>query len=512
LNTAESSPSSPSAGEPLTVAAVDLGSNSFHLIVAQATDADLIIIDRLKETVRLAEGLGTGNRLTSEVRSRAIACLERFGQRLRTLRPQHVRAVGTNTLRLARNDEEFRADARRALGHAIEVISGDEEARLIYEGVASTHFSEGKRLVVDIGGGSTELIVGEGHAVLRAHSLYMGCISFTRRYFPKGRITRDAFRQAQTAAGLELESIQLRLRRIGWQTAFGASGTIGAISELLRAAGWTSGEIDLPALKRLRRALVDAGDVQKINLVGLKEDRATVLPGGLAILIAVFKGLDVRGMERSYGALREGVLQDLLGRIRHHDIRDVTIQRFMERFGVDVDQATRVEQTALAIAAQISDTELRTDESRQALTWAARLHEVGLALRYAGYHKHGAYLVMNSDMPGFSTDDQLLLASIIEGHRRDISPDLLAEVSPRRRVLALRLVLVFRLAILLNRGRTNQPTPEVRTSADWGEIELRFAPGWLATHPLTAADLEVEGELLRSVGTTLVVGETAPSA
>lgn len=500
------------SSEWVSVAAVDLGSNSFHMILAQSNDADVVIVDRLRESVRLGGGLTSDNLVAPPTRERAIACLERFGERLRAVSPRHVRAVGTNTLRLARHDDEFFADARRALGHAIEVISGVEEARLIYIGVAMTHFFEGKRLVVDIGGGSTELIVGDGQEILRAHSLYMGCISFTTRFFPRGRITRDAFREAQTAAGLELEAIRVRLRAAGWNAAFGASGTIGAISDILRESGWTSGEIDLPSLKRLRRTLVEAGEVTKLATLGVKEDRAAVLPGGLAILIAIFKSLEIPAMGRSTGALREGVLYDLLGRIRHSDIRDLTIQRVTERFGVDVDQSQRIERTVLALLGQVSDLDVSPAEAAQVLSWAARLHEIGLALRYAGYQKHGAYLVLNSDLPGFSTDDQTLLAAIIGSHRRDVSEDLIKEVSPRRRALALRLILLFRLAALLNRSRTDAPVPEFRASSDWREIHLGFPPGWLLEHPLTAADLDVEREMLQKIGITLALVESTQPA
>ena len=340
---------------PLTVAALDLGSNSFHMMIARYGEHGLQILDRLREPVRLAGGLDAENRLSDEAQSRALACLERFGQRLRSFPEGQVRAVGTNTLRRARNGPEFRVLASETLGHPVEVISGREEARLIYLGAAhSLPDVDGRRLVVDIGGGSTEVILGAGVNLLKAHSLFMGCVTYSRAHFADGKITRDAFRAAETAAALELRGIKRSLRDAGWSVAVGTSGTILALREILKVNGWSEGAITLTALKKARKALVRAKATDRIALDGLRPDRAPVLPGGLAILIAVFKSLRVEDMGCSTGALREGVLYDLIGRIRHEDVRDRAIREMQVRYHVDPDQADRVAATALALFDQVN--------------------------------------------------------------------------------------------------------------------------------------------------------------
>ncbi|HMB70515.1 MAG TPA: exopolyphosphatase, partial [bacterium] len=384
-------------GGPMTVAAVDLGSNSFHMVIARYLEHDLHMMDRLREPVRLAEGLQPDESIAAEVAERAIACLERFGQRLRGLPHTQVRAVGTNTMRQAQNARDFGARARKALGHPIEVISGQEEARLVYLGISHTHPMEGtRRLAVDIGGGSTEVIVGEGFEALRSHSLFMGCVRFSREFFPGGAITRDGFRKAENAAGLELQTVREPLRAMGWDSAVGSSGTINAVSELLSQNGLGGPEITLPRMKKLRKTLVAAGHVDRLSLAGLKPDRAPVLAGGLAILIGVFKNLEVAVMSPSSGALREGVLYDLVGRMEHQDVRDRTIRRLVDQYHVDLAHAGRVEATALGTLAQLEPAWAKDDAwagepgaARRLLTWASLLHEIGLTVSYTGYHKHG---------------------------------------------------------------------------------------------------------------------------
>jgi len=494
--------------EPSTFAAIDLGSNSFHMVIARQVHGELRIVDRLRDRVQLARGLDAKNRLSDEAQQRALAALEQFGQRVRGLSESHVRAVGTNTLRQGRNARSFLKRASRALGHPIEVISGPEEARLVYLGVAHTH-GEGekdavRRLVVDIGGGSTECIVGRGFEPILRDSLYMGCVSFTTRFFPDGRLTAARMRAAQTAAFQEVASIVSKYRVSGWDEAVGSSGTINAIQEILRRNDWSDHGITRPGLKRLKRAIVSSGSIAELNVTGLSGARATVIAGGVAILRALFKSLDIERMHASTGALREGVLYDLVGRVQRVDIRERTIERFVEHYHVDRTQAGRVELTALqiydSIAAQwgIDDPALR-----RMLSWAARLHEAGLVVSYRGYHKHGAYLAENSDMPGFSTDGQALLASLIRNHRRKLVPltEELAWVTPE---MAIRLCVPLRLATLLNRSRGGTP-PIFSTRIDAGRLIIEFPEGWLASHPLTAADLASEADLLSKADFMLAV-------
>ncbi|MEM6533612.1 MAG: exopolyphosphatase, partial [Myxococcota bacterium] len=384
------------------VAAVDLGSNSFHMVIARSDLGKLRILDKMRERVRLAEGLRSDGTLNGSAQKRAIACLERFGERLHDISATQVRVVGTNTLRSARNSSEFLPKLTKAIGHPIDIVSGREEARLIYLGVAHDVVeAKGKRLVVDIGGGSTECIIGEKLDPLRADSLHMGCVTYSRRFFPSGKLRAEYFKDAELAAAIELRSIKRAYRSVGWDHAVGSSGTIGAIHQILRANEFSDG-ITWRGLEWLQRTVTSFGRANRIEISGLDPERKDILPGGLAILAAVFRSLKIDRMDASGGALREGVLYDLLGRASEDDIRDRTVESMASRYGVDTRQAARVEQTALRLLEQIKGVwELDGERAGRFLAWAAKLHELGLALAYSGYHKHGEYLVEHSDMPGF---------------------------------------------------------------------------------------------------------------
>ena len=380
---------------PEFVAAVDLGSNSFHMKVARVVGGELQVVDRMRETVRLAAGLDAANRITGEAAERALHCLGRFGQRLRDLPSGNVRVVGTNTFRRARGSGAFFAEAESALGHPVEILDGREEARLIYLGVSQgIAADERQRLVVDIGGGSTELIIGRRFTPLHTESLYMGCVSLSLTHFAGGRIRRTSVRAAELEAARELDPIRARYRKAGWDAAFGASGTVRAIDRAIRELGWSSGGITREALRRLRDALAGAGHVEALGSLGVETARAAVFPGGVAILCAVFDTLGIRRMSAAEGALREGVLHDLIGRFRHHDVRDATIGNLSRRFRIDTGQAARVERSALCLYRQVARAwRLRKPRYRDWLSWAARLHEVGLDVAHNQYHKHGAYLL-----------------------------------------------------------------------------------------------------------------------
>jgi len=488
------------------LAALDLGSNSFHLVVARVDGGGLHVIDRLRETVRLAAGLDDRKYLVAEAMVRALACLERFAERLRGMAPGTVRAVGTNTLRSARNGERFRARAEQVLGHPIEVIAGREEARLIYSGVVrGIAASDGRRLVADIGGGSTELIIGEGLEPSMRESLYMGCVGMSRRFFPGGTVERRQMKAAVLAAGRELEPITARFRACGWDSAIGCSGTIKALAGIARAEGWCRFGITREALRKLRHALIDAGSVTRVQLRELRPDRREVLPGGVAVLSAIFKFLDLDRMTVSDAALREGLLFDLLGRIRHQDVRAHTVDRMAERFGVDRDQAARVERVARIALEQLPPLLGVEAQGEEMLAWAARLHEIGLALSHAQHHKHGAYLLANADLAGFSRQEQAMLAALVRGHRRKFPGDAFNQLPKDKVRLAIRLCVVLRLAVLLERGRGNEPTPAFGFHSVGQRVELSFPPGWLAAHPLTEADLAEERAYLDAVGIRLSV-------
>ncbi len=493
--------------QPDTVASVDLGSNSFHMLVARVVDGEVHVVDRMRERVALAEGLDDEKHLTGGARTRALDALGMFGQRLHHMPPGSVRAVGTNTLRQAKNAREFLDEAEAVLGHPIEIISGREEARLVYLGVAQSLHDDGRRrLVVDIGGGSTELIIGEGFEPLEADSLYMGCVTF-ERFFPKGKITQKGFDDAELAAALEVQPIERRYTSLGWARVVGSSGTVTSVDAILRENGWANGDgITDKGLRRLKKALVAAGHVEALDLVGMPADRAVVLAPGVAILIALFERLRLDSMRAASGALREGLVYDLLGRIRHEDVRDRTIRAYSERYHVDEEQARRVEATAQQMLEQVVDSwDLPQPDAGQLLGWAARLYEIGKAISYTGYHKHGAYIVTHSDMPGFSRSDQEVLAALIAGHRGRLRPARFERLPLERTERAFRLSLILRLAVLLGRSRTRRAVPMLRFRARKKTLSLAFPHGWLEENPLSRTDLDQESQALSRAGYTLLV-------
>ncbi len=491
-----------------TIAAIDLGSNSFHMIVARLTeDGHLQVVDRLREMVQLAAGLDSRNRLSAQAQTRALDCLARFSQRLRNV--SRVRIVGTNTLRQARNSDDFLSAAEAVLGQGVEVVSGLEEARLIYLGVShSIAAVEGQRLVIDIGGGSTELIIGERFQPWYLESLGMGCVSMTQRHFPDERLREEALRAAELTVSLNMEPITLRYQELGWRHAIGASGTIKAIREVIAAEGWSKEGITLPALRKLRTALVATGKVTAIAARWrLEPARAQVFTGGFTVLHGVCESLGIQQLQVSEGALREGLIYDLVGRIRHEDVRHRTVVDLSTRYGVDSAQAEQVTATALALLQQARrGWALADEELAYALEWAARLHEMGIAVAHTQHHKHGAYIVRNAELPGFSRSEQGLVAALIRGQRRKFSARIFAAL-PRDLVQpACRLGVLLRLAVVLHRSRSRQPLPEVQLQVAGPQLTLQFPAGWLEDHPLTRADLEQEADYLKNAAFELRCG------
>ena len=484
-----------SSGEIL--AAIDLGSNSFHIVVARAVDGQLIIVDRLKEMVQLGAGLDDYRRLAADAQQRALECLERFGQRVRSLPQENVRVVGTNTLRVARNAEGFLNKAEQALGHPIEIISGIEEARLIYTGVAHGLAPKNeRRLVVDIGGGSTELVIGERFVPLDLESLYIGCVTVSKRHFPDGKISGKRFRKAEVLALQELERVEKRFRRLGWSVAIGASGTIKTVAAIVTAEGWSQRGITRDSLKKLSGSIVQATTTDDLSLKGLSRSRAPTLPGGVAVLSAIFESLDIDEMQLSEGALREGLLNDLLGRFLHQDVRTATVESLMDRYRVDREQARRVERTLLELLPQVVTAwALPERRSIELCSWAARLHEIGLDIAHSAYHKHGAYVLENSDMPGFSRQEQRLLAVLVRAHRRKFPIGVFKNLPAHARVTE-HLAVLLRLSVLLHRSRTD--VSPVTVTAGKRSLEIVFPQGWLEAHPLTMADLQEESDFLRA--------------
>lgn len=497
------------------VAAVDLGSNSFRMLVAQAVNTpsgtQLRPIDTLRESVRLAAGLTDNKLLGNDAYQRGLTAIRRFGERIRGFDPSHVRAVATNTLRVAKNAQQFVEEAQLALGFPIEVIAGVEEARLIYIGAAhEVPAVHGNRLVVDIGGGSTEFIIGKGYEPRLMESLYIGCVSHSMRFFPKGNIDSHAFKEAELAARREIQVISGAYLKSGWKQVIGSSGTARALAELIShndfnahidvlnmghlASG--SGVITREGLKALKKHLLKYEHVSQVQLNGLKDDRRSVWPGGLAIMLAVFDELGIESMEVTDAALRVGVLYDLLGRSQHHDMRYVTVEQFMQRYTVDREQATRVGKLAGEFLAQLPKPEIENRSDNIALLqWAANLHEIGLSISHNGYHKHSAYIAGNADMPGFSKNDQARLAALLIGHAGK-----LGKLANNTSFNDWRMLFCLRLAQVLCRGRNDNDLPKVKVSEHDGSYLVSLSKEWAHEHPLTEFSLQKEAAEWERVG------------
>ncbi len=473
------------------------------MIVGELRHGQLIIIDRIRETVRLAEGLSQEGDLSPEARTRAIDCLSRFGERLRDMHAGSVRAAGTSTVRRAREDTGFMGEAEAALGHPIEVISGLEEARLIYQGVAhSTPPREGLRLVLDIGGGSTELILGQGTTPRALESVHLGCVSMTERFFGDGRITQDAFDKARLAARLELRPVKAFFRGADDIESIGTSGTIRSAEAVAAALGIIESHGLTPeALEQLIERVLGFDRIEDLSLRGLSERRAQVWPGGLAILAELLGVLRVAELKVSDGALREGLLYDLLGRLQHEDARERSVRAMAARYHVDTAQSRRVAATAGMLLAQCREPwQLEAPLFASMLEWSARLHEIGLDISHDGYQRHGAYIAEHADLPGFPRAEQRFIAFLIGSQRHDINKRF-ANLLPRAwRESALRLAMLLRLAVLLNRSRSQIDIPPIDVVADKQSMQLRFDTAWLQANPLTIADLERETGYVAAVG------------
>jgi len=481
-----------------TLGAVDLGSNSFHLLVCRVVDDQIYPLDSLKETVRLAGGLTGDKRLDEKAQERGIAALKRFSERLAGMPHEAVRVVGTNALRVAKNSAEFLRRAEKTLGFPIEVIPGREEARLIYLGVVhSLPLSGHNRLVVDIGGGSTELIIGNRMKPKLMESLYMGCVSFTGRYFGDGRIDKKSFKQAELAAREQVQTLAARFEREGWREAVGSSGTARSIADVLQRNGKSDGHIDAAGIAWLREELISAGELKKVNIPGLREDRIPVVAGGVAIMSATFAELELGRMTVAEGALRQGVLWDLLGRVHHRDIRDVSIEQFARRYHVDAVQAQRVTALAQSLMSQLVHEDTNLEHVEHFLDWAGRLHEVGIDIAQGAYHKHSAYILANADMPGFSRQEQAWLSNLVLAQRGKLSK-VRAAFEADERLAALAFCL--RIAVIFYRSRRNLKLPPLRASCRSRAFSLQVDPAWLADHTLIAHALDEEREQWKSVG------------
>lgn len=474
------------------LAAVDLGSNSFRLEIGRLDHGQVQRVEYLKETVRQGNGLDEARNLTREAMERGWACLARFAERLADFRAEQVRAVATQTLREARNRDVFLERAHAILGFPIDVISGREEARLIYQGVA--HLlpqSDEKRLVVDIGGRSTELILGQRYDASVVESYRVGSVAWSMRYFPEGQFSATAFERAEVAAQAVLEEALPLYRPGSWEVAYGSSGTIGAVADVLAAAGRPAGEVTREGLDWLRDELLSARSADRVRLAGLKDDRRPVIGGGISVLRAVFDLLGISHMRTAEGALRHGVLHDLLDREHADtDVRASTVQRLAAKFGAEAAQAERVGRAAAHFLRQLRPREDAAEAQRQQreLAWAAQLHEIGSRISHSDYHKHGAYILENADAPGFTQPELHRLGLLVLGHRgklRKLEADLADELFAQQ-------LLALRLAVILCHARRDPQLRGLRLARQARSLSLALPAAWAAAYPQSAHLLREE--------------------
>ena len=485
-----------------TYAAIDLGSNSFHMMMAKPEGNSIRKIDSLRMPVRLGAGLDEQKRLKPETERSALDALAQYAERLRNVPRKHIRMVGTNTLRRARNRDVFMREAKALLGIPIEIISGREEARLIYSAVSHTFTDNSRqRLVIDIGGGSTEFVVGQGMEPQLMESVNMGCVSYSSRFLEGGEnISASAMKKATIEAELELQPLVIAYKDAGWDDVIGCSGTIKAASRMLAELGITDGAITYDGLKKLIKEVVRAGSVSKLNLSTVSESRAQVVAGGLAVLRGIMRALQVDVVQASQVALREGLIIDLLGKAEHIDIQSQTIANLVERFSIDQKQATRVEVAATWLFQHVAPTwNLDPETDLALLTWAAKLHELGKCVAHTQYHKHGAYILENSDLLGYTLVEQKSLAMLVRNHRRKIDQASFDGLPDDERDRLLRLLSLLRLAALLHRARYDQPLDEIKVSVKEGKITVAASQSWLDKHALTFAELTAEAERLMHV-------------
>ncbi|GHB06603.1 exopolyphosphatase [Modicisalibacter luteus] len=488
---------------PRRLAAIDLGSNSFHLLVANYHEEQLQVVAKQGEKVQLAAGLDENDCLSEDAIQRALDCLARFAPFIADVSPRHLRVVGTNALRNAANSDALIHRAEALLGHEIEIIAGREEARLIYLGAAHALADvHGKRLIVDIGGGSTEFIIGERFEPLALESLHMGCVAYTRRFFGDGEITEKSFHQAELAALSELANIRRPYLEMGWSDPVGSSGTIKAVAAVLAACGDSpDGLIHREGLAKLRKQLIKTKRLDKVAMEGLKADRARVFPAGVAILCAIFEAFDLAYMRYSDGALREGVLYDLVGRNTPEDSRLQTLVALQRRYSIDTRQADNVAASACHAFEQVRDAWQLDDEQKQFLTWAAQIHELGQAVSHSQFHRHGAYLLEHSDLPGFSRPEQKSLAFLVRAHRRKFPSKELEALPESLRERYARLARLLRLAVILNHSRPEHAVVDFHVIATGDALRL-VLPEALAEHALLINDLQQEMALQQAAGFT----------
>lgn len=487
-------------------AAIDLGSNSFHMVVATPEGRSIRIIDSLRAPVRLAAGLDDKKRIKAKTQKLALQTLNQFAERLQGVPVENIRVVGTNTLRRAKNSKQFTAKVYEILGRPIDIISGREEARLIFEAVAHTQPDTGdRRLVIDIGGGSTELVTGSGTSADLMESFNMGCVSSTQTWFSNSVLDVERFRGATVHAQLELQPLAVAFKESGWDTVYGCSGTIKATGRILHELEMTDSPDSFTAndLKKLQKKMAKSGSMEKMQLESISSDRMQVITGGICILSGILKTLDIKRVQVSQVALREGLIFDMIGKVRHADIQSHTVENVAGRFQIDKAQAGRVERLSLELLHAASKHWKLDDDDESLLLWASRLHEIGMSVAHTQYHKHGAYLLENADLIGFTRSEQLSLSMLVRFHRRKLTEDAYEELSKQDRESLMRLTALLRIAVLLNRPRQDSDFSDLKFSIKTDRIQLKAPDQWFESRPLACADLEEEARHLENIGLEL---------
>lgn len=492
-------------------AAIDLGSNSFHLIIIRKQEQSTQVIDSHKEMIRLRSGLDKNGYLTEKAFTSGIECLAKFGQLLKNIPSSQVRAVGTNTLRNAKNSHDFLAQAQEHLGHDIDVISGEEEARLIFLGVSHGLPNNHKQhLIIDIGGGSTEFIIGKDFKHKHLSSTEMGCVSISQLFFEGCEISNSSLTKATNYCRRILKPHSYKLIKKNWDDAIGASGSIKSIGNMLKENNITNGEITLDGMLNIQKTLIKAGSIEKaINqgLKALKEERIPVFIGGLIILIAAFQELKISKMLVSDHALREGLIYDNLGRLNQKDVRESSVTALQTKLRADDKHAAKIATTAKNLLDDFKKTEKLKDQHlplSQLLSWAAKLHEVGMSLSYKRYRQHSAYLVKNSELAGFSQQEQQILATIVQNHQGKFNNLAFEHFSKKQQIKLITLTLILRIAVLLHRNRKNNNI-DLHLKTDKQTFTLFFNQQWLDSHPLTCEDLEAEAKQFEKLGFKLYI-------
>lgn len=464
----------------------------------------------MRDSVRLGAGLDHRKRLLPETEARALDTIARFAERLHDVPGEHIRMVGTNTLRRARGARRFMQRAAELVGCPVDIVSGREEARLIWSAVAHTlpKTSE-RRLVIDIGGGSTELVIGKGLSPILMESLNIGCVSTMLSAFARGKVKPSSMKDAITAARLELQPVAKAYLDLGWQEAVGCSGTIKAAARMLAELGLTDGVIEREALYELIFKIAEAGGTETLQFESISQNRQGVIPGGLAVLYGLMKTLNIKTMQACNAALREGLIFDMIGTDEYIDVRTRTVENLQSRFLIDAQQAARVEQTARELFDHVAETwELKPATDLDLLVNAARLHELGMGVAHTQYHKHGAYILEHSELLGFSLGEQNALALLVRWHRRKIDFEAFDPLPDQDRERLLKLLGLLRLAALMHRGRHDQPLDDIRLRISDGRITVAASQTWLDEHPLTAAELAAETERLLHVNIRLKIDKS----